>query len=274
MKLVTFTHKTGTSRVGIVDGDKVWGVASPGSMLALIQSGITPDRTSERYPLEEVRLHAPLRPGKIIAVGKNYAAHAAETGDKPPEIPLLFSKLTSSVINPGDTITWKESLTQQVDWEGELAVIINRRARNVKEEDAPQYVFGYTIANDVSARDLQKSEPQWVRAKGLDTFCPLGPAIVTRKEIEDPQKLHITTKVNDEVMQDAGTDQMVHGVFKLIAYCSQSFTLEPGDVILTGTPAGVALGMDNPRWLRTDDVVSITIDPIGTLTNPCRILSE
>lgn len=273
MKLVTFTHKNSSPRVGILDGDMVWGVAATGSMLALIQSGITPETTSERYPLNAVRLLAPLRPGKIIAVGKNYAAHAAETGSEAPTTPLLFAKMTSSITNPGDPITWRESATTQVDWEGELAVIISRRTRQISEADAPKHIFGYTIANDVSARDLQNAEPQWLRAKGLDTFCPLGPAIVTRKEVDDPQKLHITTKVNDEVMQDAGTDQMVHGVYKLVAYCSQSFTLEPGDMILTGTPAGVALGMENPRWLRDGDVVSITIDPIGTLTNPCRVLA-
>lgn len=273
MKLVTFTSKQGTPRVGILDGDTVTMVASQGSMLSVIQSGITPELTSERFKLADVKLHAPLRPGKMIAVGKNYAAHAAETGSKPPETPLLFAKLTSSVISPGDTITWSEAITTQVDWEGELAVVIGKRARFVSEADAPKYIYGYTIANDVSARDLQNSEPQWLRAKGLDTFCPLGPAVVTRNDIADPQKLHITTKVNDEVMQDAGTDEMVHQVYKLIAYCSQSFTLEPGDLILTGTPAGVAVGMDKPRWLKEGDVISITIDPIGTLTNPCKVVS-
>lgn len=273
MKLVTFTSKQATPRIGILDGETVTMVASQGSMLSLIQSGITPEMTSERFKLADVKLHAPLRPGKMIAVGKNYAAHAAETGSKPPETPLLFAKMTSSVISPGDTITWSEAITSQVDWEGELAVVIGKRARFVSEADAPKYIYGYTIANDVSARDLQNSEPQWLRAKGLDTFCPLGPAVVTRNDVADPQNLHITTTVNGEVMQDAGTEQMVHQVYKLVAYCSQSFTLEPGDLILTGTPAGVALGMEKPQWLKDGDVVSITIEPIGTLTNPCKVVS-
>jgi 2-keto-4-pentenoate hydratase/2-oxohepta-3-ene-1,7-dioic acid hydratase in catechol pathway len=272
MKLVTFTSRQGSPRVGILDGDTVTMVASQGTMLSVIQSGITPELTSERFKLADVRLHAPLRPGKIIAVGKNYAAHAAETGDKPPEIPLLFAKLPSSVISPGEAITWSAAVTGQVDWEGELAVVIGRRARAVGEADAPRHIYGYTIANDVSARDLQNAEPQWLRAKGLDTFCPLGPTLVTRNEIADPQGLRIVTTVNGEVMQDAGTEQMVHQVYKLIAYCSQSFTLEPGDLLLTGTPAGVALGMNPPRWLKDGDEISITIDPIGTLTNPCKIV--
>lgn len=273
MKLVTFTSKQATPRIGILNDETVTMVASQGSMLSLIQSGITPELTSERFKLADVKLHAPLRPGKMIAVGKNYAAHAAETGSKPPETPLLFAKLTSSVISPGDTITWSEAITTQVDWEGELAVVIGKRARFVSEADAPKYIYGYTIANDVSARDLQNSEPQWLRAKGLDTFCPLGPTVVTRNDVADPQKLHITTKVNGEVMQDAGTEQMIHQVYKLVAYCSQSFTLEPGDLILTGTPAGVALGMEKPQWLKDGDVISITIEPIGTLTNPCKVVS-
>jgi 2-keto-4-pentenoate hydratase/2-oxohepta-3-ene-1,7-dioic acid hydratase in catechol pathway len=206
-------------------------------------------------------------------VGRNYAAHAAETGNEVPPAPLIFAKFGSCVIGDGDPIIWKESITTQVDWEGELAVVIGKRAKDVTAERAADHIFGYTIANDVSARDLQNSESQWARAKGMDTFCPLGPVVLTRSEIPDPQALRIVTKVGDEVMQDASTKDMVHGVYDLIAYLSQTFTLDPGDLILTGTPAGVGMGMNPQRYLKDGEVVSVTIDGIGTLTNPCKVLA-
>src|SRR5690606_24387950 len=154
----------------------------------------------------------------IICVGRNYADHAKELGNEVPDKPLLFAKFGSCVIGSGDPITWKESVTQQVDYEGELAVIIGKRAKNVSEADALNYVFGYTVANDVSARDLQDNEPQWIRAKGMDTFCPLGSVIVTHHDIDDPQNLNLKTTLNGDVVQESNTSNMMFSVAKLIAY--------------------------------------------------------
>jgi 2-keto-4-pentenoate hydratase/2-oxohepta-3-ene-1,7-dioic acid hydratase in catechol pathway len=190
-----------------------------------------------------------------------------------PAAPLIFAKFGSCVIGDGDPVVWKKSITDQVDWEGELAVVIGKRAKDITAEQASAHIFGYTIANDISARDLQNSESQWARAKGMDTFCPLGPVIVTRDEVSDPQALRIVTKIGDEVMQDASTADMVHGVYALVAYLSQTFTLDAGDLILTGTPAGVGMGMNPQRYLKDGEVVSVTIDPIGTLSNPCKVLA-
>ncbi len=275
MKLVTFTHN-GRTQLGELDGDTVHALSVPDTlrMAELLRRGFTPTRVSQRYPLEKVTLRAPLHPGKIIAVGRNYAAHAAETGSDLPTAPLIFAKFPSAVIGPGEAITWDASITTEVDWEGELGVVIGRTARHVSEADALKYVFGYTVANDVTARDLQlRIDAQWTRAKSLDTFCPLGPCIVTRSEIPDPQALTITTTVNDQTMQHGSTADMVFSVAHLVSYCSRMFTLEPGDLILTGTPPGVGEGMDPKTYLKDGDVVSVTISGIGTLTNPCRALT-
>jgi 2-keto-4-pentenoate hydratase/2-oxohepta-3-ene-1,7-dioic acid hydratase in catechol pathway len=274
MKIVYFSHRGKTPNVGILEDDTI--IATPwlGTLITLMESGITPGRTSQRYPLSECKLLAPLRPGKILCIGRNYAAHAAETGSAVPEKPLIFAKFGSGVIGEGEAITWKESITTQVDWEGELAVVIGKRGKDLTAEAAPNYIFGYTIANDVSARDLQDSESQWARAKGMDTFCPLGPYIVARSEIPDPQVLSVKTLVNGEVMQDGNTRDMIHGVYDLVAYCSQTFTLDPGDLILTGTPAGVGKGMKPPKYLKDGDTVSVEIENIGTLTNTCKVIAE
>ena len=178
------------------------------------------------------------RPGKIVAIGLNYMDHAKESGTEPPKRPLVFAKFPTAVINHEEQIRIPRTLTERVDWEVELAVIIGREATRVSEKDALSHVSGYTVANDVSARDLQFSDGQWVRAKSLDTFCPLGPVVVTADEIPDPQGLRLVCRVNGEVMQDATTDLMVFGVAELISHCSRNFTLEPGDVLLTGTPWG------------------------------------
>lgn len=269
MKLVTYIRDR-KAHVGRLENDRVYMTNWPGDILSLMERGLKPERTSIHYALDEVKIAPPLRPGKIIAVGRNYAAHAAELNHELPKSPLLFAKLNSSVIGTGEAITWDPALTQQVDWEGELAVVIGQRARAIPEAEAYRYVFGYTIANDVSARDLQQAEPQWLRAKGLDTFCPLGPCLVTRDEVPDPHALAIRTTVSGETMQDASTALMMFKIPTLIAFCSQAFTLEPGDLILTGTPAGVGSGMKPPRFLQNGDSVSVTIDGIGTLTNPCQ----
>lgn len=218
--------------------------------------------------LSYLRRNAPLRPGKIVAVGLNYADHVEEAGMIAPDYPLVFTKFTTSVIGDGEPIEIDPSLTKRLDWEVELAVIVGRKMRRVEAVDALDHVFGYTVANDVSARDLQFADGQWVRSKSLDTCCPLGPVIVPAAEIQDPQKLALRTRVNGETVQDSTTAEMIFGVAELLAFCSRSFTLEPGDVLLTGTPWGCGEFMDPPRSLVHGDVVEVEIDGIGTLRNP------
>ncbi|WP_248958161.1 fumarylacetoacetate hydrolase family protein [Sphaerisporangium perillae] len=213
--------------------------------------------TGERYPLQEVRLVTPMLPSKVIAIGKNYAEHAREMGGEAPAEPLIFSKPSTSVIGHGEAISYPHKLSERVDYEGELAVVIGRLCREVPVERARDVIFGYTCANDVTARDLQSKDGQWTRAKGFDTFCPLGPWIQTDL---DPADLAITTTVNGELKQSARTSQLIHDIPKLIAYITDVMTLIPGDVILTGTPEGVGP-------LQDGDEVSVGIEGIGTLTN-------
>jgi 2-keto-4-pentenoate hydratase/2-oxohepta-3-ene-1,7-dioic acid hydratase in catechol pathway len=213
--------------------------------------------TGRRFPLADVRLLAPVLPSKVVAVGKNYAEHAQEMGDEAPAEPVLFLKPSTSVVGQGDAIAYPIKLTERVDYEGELAVIIGRLCREVPLDRAQDVIFGYTCANDVTARDLQARDGQWTRAKGFDTFCPIGPWIET---VADPTDLALTTSVNGEVKQHARTSEMVHDVPTLIAFVSQIMTLLPGDVILTGTPVGVGP-------LQHGDEVSVTIESIGTLRN-------
>jgi 2-keto-4-pentenoate hydratase/2-oxohepta-3-ene-1,7-dioic acid hydratase in catechol pathway len=216
-----------------------------------------------------VRLPVP-KVGKVVAIGLNYHAHAQEQGVDPPGEPLIFAKFQSSVIGDGDRIRWDPRLTSQVDYEAELAVVIGRRTRRVSESEALDHVLGYTCGNDVTARDLQYGDRQWVRGKSLDTFCPLGPVVVTPDEIRDPQQLRLRAIVNGEVLQDGTTSDMIFPVAQLIAHASEAFTLEPGDVIMTGTPAGVGVNRDPPRFLRDGDEVAIEIDGIGRLVNVCE----
>jgi 2-keto-4-pentenoate hydratase/2-oxohepta-3-ene-1,7-dioic acid hydratase in catechol pathway len=213
--------------------------------------------TGATYPLDEVRLLAPVLPSKVVAVGKNYAEHAREMGGEPPAEPVLFLKPSTSVTGPRDPIGYPVKLTQRVDFEGELAVIIGRLCREVPAAQAASVIFGYTCANDVTARDLQSRDGQWTRAKGFDTFCPLGPWIETAA---DPADLALSTSVNGEVRQQARTSQLLHDVPALIEYVSAVMTLLPGDVLLTGTPAGVGP-------LEDGDEVAVTIEGIGTLAN-------
>ena len=223
--------------------------------------------------LADIDLLAPVaRPGKIVAVGRNYADHAAEQGVATADDPILFTKYSSSVVADGDDIVWRAGDTTQVDYEAELAVVIGSTARDVPLDRALDHVLGYTCLNDVSARDLQFGDGQWIRGKSLDTFCPMGPWLVTADDIPDPQALRIRCLVNGEVVQDASTSQMLHGVAALISFCSRFFTLDPGDVIATGTPAGVGVFRKPPRFLGDGDVVVIDIEGIGQLTNRCRIL--
>ncbi|MCX7671451.1 MAG: fumarylacetoacetate hydrolase family protein, partial [Anaerolineae bacterium] len=196
--------------------------------------------------------------------------HVLEGGRKPPERPVLFAKLPTSVIGPGDEIRWEPALSDKVDFEAELAVVIGRTARRVKAAEAYDYVFGYTCANDVTARDLQDTDGQWVRSKSLDTFCPVGPWIVTRDEIPEPHGLPIRCQVNGEVVQQSTTDMLIFRIPFLIEFLSRAFTLLPGDLILTGTPPGVGHYRKPPRYLRDGDVVTVTVERIGALTNICR----
>lgn len=208
-------------------------------------------------PLADVRLVAPVLPSKIIAVAKNYADHAREMGGEVPPAPMIFLKPSTSVVGPGEPITlpWQ---SEQVEHEAELAVVIGRLCRDVPEERVPEVVLGYTCANDVTARDLQRTDGQWGRAKGFDTFCPLGPWIETGLDVDDAA---IECRVNGEVRQSGSTGDMVRDVAELVSWVSSVMTLLPGDVILTGTPAGVGP-------LVAGDEVSVTIDGLGTLTNP------
>ena len=240
-------------------------------MIALIDRD-KPPRLMPDERLAEVKVLPPLRPGKILAIGRNYAEHARELNNTVPSEPLVFAVMPSAVIGDGDIIAWEKKLTSQVDWEGELAVVIGKRARKVKAGSALDHVFGYTIANDISARDLQTRDKQWTRAKGMDTFCPLGPVIVTTDVLPEPHDLRIVTRVDGVVKQDGATADMIFSVPQLIAHLSRAFTLDPGDVILTGTPSGVGKAQNPPQFLRNGSTVSVEIDGIGTLTNTCRAL--
>lgn len=271
MKLVTFTLN-GRTRIGELVGETVYALAWLDSMRQMVRRGILAGRAYERFPLSEVRLEAPLQPGKIVCIGLNYADHAKETGAALPKAPAIFAKFPSAIIATGDAIRWKSSITSKVDYEAELAVVIGERARDVSEADALRHVFGYTCGNDISARDLQKEiDVQWTRGKSLDTFCPLGPVLVTRDEIPNPQALAVQCRVNGELMQDGNTSDMVFSVAQLVSYCSHNFTLESGDIIMTGTPAGVGAGRKPPAFLKHGDVVSVSVEGIGELSNPCQV---
>jgi 5-carboxymethyl-2-hydroxymuconate isomerase len=208
------------------------------------------------------------KPGKIVAIGLNYMDHVRESGAEPPARPLVFCKFTTALIGDGDEIRIPKGLTERVDWEVELAVVIDREARNVREEDALSYVRGYTVANDVSARDLQIGDGQWLRGKALDTFLPLGPAIVTPDEVGDPQDLAVRTRLNGETLQDSSTREMVFSVAELIAFITEGITLHPGDVVLTGTPHGVGVFRNPPVFLQPGDVVEVEVGDLGVLSNP------
>lgn len=255
MKIARFSTG-GDPRYGILDGDEF--VVLKGDPMF---SGY--DTTGERVPLADAKLLAPVIPrSKVVAVGRNYRDHAAEFGNEVPAEPMLFFKPNTSVIGPGDAIILPPQ-SEHVDFEGELAVVIRRIAKNVKEADAADVIFGFTLANDVSARDLQKRDGQWARAKGFDSFCPLGPIIETDFDIAAGK---IETVLNGEVRQSAPFADMVHSVAAVIAFASAAFTLLPGDVILTGTPAGVG-------QLADGDIVEVRVPGIGTLRNPVRTAS-
>jgi 2-keto-4-pentenoate hydratase/2-oxohepta-3-ene-1,7-dioic acid hydratase in catechol pathway len=220
-------------------------------------------------PLAEARLLAPIpRPRKnIVCVGRNYAAHARESRVALPQVPVFFTKAATCVVGPEAPVVC-HAVTRELDYEVELAVIIGRRGRDLPEQRALDYVFGYTILNDITARDLQRAHEQWFKGKSLDTFGPMGPAVLHRLAVRDPQDLRLRLRVNGQVRQDASTREMVFPVARLISVLSAGMTLEPGDILATGTPEGVAMGQVPPPWLRPGDLVEAEIDGIGVLRNP------
>lgn len=264
--------------LAMVDGDRVTplsldGIATLDQLIAAgpdaWESARNAAKADEGEPLRAGMLAAPLRaPSKIACVGLNYHDHCRETGMEPPERPLIFAKFNSALTGPDAPIVRPDGLTDQVDWEAELAVVIGRRVKAVSEAEALDAVFGYTAANDVSARDLQFSDQQWIRGKSLDTFCPLGPVVVTPDEFGDPQDKRLLARVNGETMQDSTTAEMIFGVAEIVSFLSHACTLEPGDVILTGTPWGVGGFRDPPVFLQPGDTVEIEVEGIGTLANP------
>jgi 2-keto-4-pentenoate hydratase/2-oxohepta-3-ene-1,7-dioic acid hydratase in catechol pathway len=280
MHLVRFTHQ-GRSRAGALFEDRVidvsalgcpptiegWLEVSPETFTELV-ARVTAS-AEPAFALANVRLEAPISaPRKLVAIGVNYLDHCREQGIEPPQEPLVFGKFPSTIIGPFDTITWDPTLTHQVDPEVELGVVIGKRCRAVTADEALAHVFGYTVVNDVSARDLQFGDGQWTRGKSLDTFCPLGPAIVTTDELADPQALHLRLWVNDRLQQDGTTADMIFSVAEIIAHVSRFATLEPGDLIITGTPNGVGCFRQPPIYLAPGDVVRCCIDGIGELVNP------
>ena len=287
MKLATY-DRNGQVGIGIVADTQIYAIQGPGmpaSMLELIRGGnelwekvksTFQKGDFKSYLTSEVHFRAPIdNPPKIMAIGHNYMDHIREQTNVPvPTQPMLFAKYSTSIIGPDETITWSDRLTQQVDIEAELGVVIGKKARHVTEDKALENVFGYTVLNDVSARDVQYGDKQWTRGKSLDTFCPLGPVIVTKDEIPDPQALHLSSWINDFVMQDSSTKEMIFSVRYLISFLSQAFTLEPGDLIATGTPKGVGMYRKPQIFLKDGDRVTIEVEKIGRISNPTSILKN
>jgi 2-keto-4-pentenoate hydratase/2-oxohepta-3-ene-1,7-dioic acid hydratase in catechol pathway len=208
-------------------------------------------------------------PGKIVCVGLNYRDHAEEGGNPIPEEPVLFAKFPTTAIGPGDEIAWDPEYTEQVDYEAELVAVVGEEARRVEPDEAMDHVAGFTVGNDVSARDLQHGDGQWVRGKSLDGFAPTGPELVTTDEVSDPHDLDIWTEVDGERLQESNTDQFIFGVDELVSFCSRAFTLEPGDLLFTGTPPGVGVYREPPVLLEEGDEVTVGIEGLGELHNHC-----
>ncbi|HJX00667.1 MAG TPA: fumarylacetoacetate hydrolase family protein [Terriglobales bacterium] len=279
MRLVSF-HANGSHGAGILEQGGVFPLAKAGfdDALSFIAAGAKGQQRAESLvkaasarellPVDSVRLSAPIpRPPKILCVGLNYRDHAKESNMEVPAVPTVFAKYASSVIGPGEPIVLSAA-TQKPDYEAEFAVVIGRRTKQVQRSQWKDYVFGYTILNDVSARDVQLATSQWTLGKSFDTFAPMGPHIVTADEILDPHALDIRLSIGGETLQHSNTRELIFGIPELIEYLSRMMTLEPGDIISTGTPAGVGLGRTPPRWLRPGEEILIEIEKIGILRNP------
>jgi 2-keto-4-pentenoate hydratase/2-oxohepta-3-ene-1,7-dioic acid hydratase in catechol pathway len=280
MHLVTFTH-AGSTRLGLLQNEEVVDLAAdapelPREMLPFLEAGpLALDRAREaarkgraRIARAEVTLEAPLkRPPKILAVGLNYADHVRETGREAPKVPMIFNKQATAVTGPGGAIHVPR-VSDKVDWEGELAFVIGKRCRHVPRDRAATVIAGYTIVNDVSVRDWQHRVPTFTMGKSFDTHCPIGPAIVTADELGDPHALDLRTWVNEDLRQSSNTRELIFDCFYLVEHLSTAFTLEPGDVVSTGTPSGVGAAMSPPVFLKAGDVVRVSIDGIGELRNP------
>ena len=281
MRLASFAFED-TARVGVVVGDEVVDLylaepEAPTDMcefLALGEDGrvmaeMAVERGGNRRPLSDVQLLSPVpRPRKFLAVGLNYGDHIAETGAQKPTMPTIFTKQVTCVNRPGGAVQIPLA-SRAVDYEGELGIVIGESCRHVSAADAASVIAGFTIVNDVSVRDFQRHTPQFTMGKSFDTHGPIGPVIVTGDELGDPHTLDIQTRVNGELRQDSNTKHLIFNCYDIIEYVTQAMTLEPGDVIATGTPSGVAAAMTPPRWLVAGDTVSISIAGIGTLENTC-----
>jgi 2-keto-4-pentenoate hydratase/2-oxohepta-3-ene-1,7-dioic acid hydratase in catechol pathway len=305
MRLCTYSVESGTPRLGAECAGAVLDLARyshlhdgqrlPADMLGLIEAGpdawrhaselcarfaaelSTHDLAQDAeaglaYPGDRVRLHAPIpRPRKdVFCLGQNYAAHAAESGSPPPAAPIYFTKPPTTVIGPGEAVPYPQGLTRRLDWEVELGVVIGLGGRDIPEARALEHVFGYTIFNDVSARDLQYRTSQWFKGKSLDGSSPMGPVIVSADEIPDPQRLRLQLSVNGIGKQDSNTSDMIFSVTRIIGDLSAGMTLEAGDCISTGTPQGVGDGRKPPQYLKPGDVMDAEIERIGVLRNPVR----
>ena len=287
MKLVSYKSTAEQIHLGALKGNHIVNLhhASagelPDDMLEFLKAGEVAMQTArdvltkadDGISADSVKLLSPVtNPSKVIAIGLNYMDHIREADIGVPELATMFCKYPSAIIGTDADIRWSRGLTQQVDYEAELAVVIGKAAKDVSEANAYDYIAGYMNCNDVSARDLQfRPGDQWLRGKCLDSFCPLGPYLVTRDEIDDPHKLSIKCKLNGELMQDSNTCEMIYQVPYLIQYLSEAFTLLPGDVIATGTPHGVGAFRDPPIWLSQGDVVTVEVEGLGSLTNHCAV---
>ena len=268
MKLARVVLPDGAVRVGVVEGDSVQAFGEGVTVLAAANGGVA--LSGDVYPLASVRLLAPIaEPRKILAIGFNYLDHIQEaaTPRDPPAFPVFFNKQVTSLAGPRDAIV-RPHVSTQLDYEGELAVVIGRRCRYVDEASALEVVVGYMVANDVSVRDWQRLAPTIMLGKSFDTHCPTGPWLVTRDEIPDPYRLQVRTSVGGETLQDFNTAAMIHSIARQIAVLSSVFTLEPGDIILTGTGRGVAVHRTPPRWLVPGEVVRVEITGLGAIENP------
>lgn len=266
MRLVTFSRAGAKPEAGLIRGEQVIGLGM--DMLSVCALAKVPEATGTAYNLSDVKLMAPVpRPPKMICVGLNYRDHAAESRSEIPTVPTIFNKFPNVVIGPGDPIVLPKA-SRKPDYEAEFAFVIGKGGRNISADRAMEHVFGYTIVNDVSARDFQTATTQWLMGKTFDTFCPMGPWIVTPDEIGDPHALDISLEIGGEVLQKSNTRELVFRIPKLIEYVSTAVTLEPGDVFATGTPGGVGFARKPPRWLKPGEETIVRISGIGELRNP------